>query len=92
VSPIDSMWSPKDGPTILLWECDDEGCPKLLNGIPKPVPFCPIWGNDTSKLMEKDFFFNNGTLKYLELWKLNILKDETYARAMKCYIEYWEVF
>jgi hypothetical protein len=42
--------------------------------------------------MEKEFFFNNGTLKYLELWKLNILIDETYAKAMKRYIEYWEVF
>jgi hypothetical protein len=89
VSPTYSIWSPKDGPTIRLWKSDDQGCPKLLNGIPKLVPICHIWGNDASKLVEKEKIINSGISKYLEFWKLNILKDEIYTRVMKPYIEYW---
>jgi hypothetical protein len=88
--PTDSIWSPKDGPTIQLLKSDDQGRPKLLSGIPKLIPFRPIWGNDALKLVEKKRFINSGISKYLEFWKLNILKDEVYARAMKPYIEYWE--
>ncbi len=62
----------------------------MFNGIPKHVPFHPVWGNDASKLVEKERFINSGISKYLEFWKLNILKDEMYAKAMKPYIEYWE--
>ncbi len=88
--PIDSIWSPKDGLTIRLWKFNDQGCPKLPNGIPKLVPFYPIWRNDASKLVEKEEFINGGISKYLEFWKFNILRDEMYARVMKPYIEYWE--
>jgi hypothetical protein len=42
VSPIDSIWSPKDGLAIRLWEFDDQGHPKLPNGIPKHVANCLI--------------------------------------------------
>ncbi len=37
--PICSIWSPKDGPTIWLWKFDDQGRPKLPNGIWKLVFF-----------------------------------------------------
>jgi len=83
VSLIDAMWSPKDGLAIQLWKCDDQGHPKLLTRIPKLVPFHPIWGNDASKSIEKEKFINCGILKYIEFWKLNILRDEMYARAMQ---------
>ncbi len=73
-----------------MWKFDNQGCPKLPSGIPKPIPFHPIWGNDASKLVEKDKFINSGISKYLKFWKLNILKDEMYARVMKSYVEYWE--
>jgi hypothetical protein len=53
-----------------------------LNGIQKLIHFHPIWGNDASKLVEKEKVFNSGISKYLELWKLNILIDETFAKAM----------
>ncbi len=90
VFPIYAMWSPKDGLAIQLWKSNDQGHPKLPIGIPKHVPSRPIWGNDASKLIEKENFINNGISKYLEFWKLNILKDEMYARTMQPYIEYWE--
>ncbi len=90
VFPIDSIWSPKDGPTIRLWKFNDQGHPKLPSGIPKLIPFCPIWGNDDSKLVEKEQFINSGISKYLKFWKLNILKDEMYARVMKPYVKQWE--
>jgi hypothetical protein len=44
VSPTNLIWSPKDGPTIQFWKFDDQGCPKFPSGIPKIVPFYPIWG------------------------------------------------
>ncbi len=65
MSPIDSKWSPKDGLVIRLWKSDVQGHPELLSGIPKHVPFRPIWGNDVSKSVEKEIFINNGILKYL---------------------------
>ncbi len=90
VFPIDSIWSPKDGLVIWLWKFDDQCHPKLPNGILKHVPFQPIWGNDAPKSINKKKFINSGISKYLEFWKLNILKDEMYARVMKPYVEYWE--
>jgi hypothetical protein len=69
---------------------DDQGHPKLPSGIPKPIPFLPIWGDDVLKSVEKERFINSGISKYLEFWKLSILKDEMYARVMKPYIDYWE--
>jgi hypothetical protein len=76
VFPIDSIWSPKDGHAIQLWKFNDQGCLKLPSGIPKLVPFYPIWRNDASKLVEKEKLINSGISKYSEFWKLNILKDE----------------
>jgi len=40
--------------------------------------------------IEKEKFINSGISKYLEFWKLNIVKDDMYAKAMGFYIEYWE--
>jgi hypothetical protein len=90
VSLIDLMWSPKDGLTTQLWKFDNQGRPKLPSGVSKHVPFCPIWGNDASKSIEKEKIINSDTPKYLKFWKLNIVRDEMYAKAMGPYIEYWE--
>jgi hypothetical protein len=88
--PINSICSPKDGPTIWLWKFDNQGCPKLPNGIWKLVFFHPICGDDALKSIEKEKFINSGVSKYLKFGKSNILKDEMYVRVMKPYIEYWE--
>jgi hypothetical protein len=45
--------------------------------------FLSYLGNDVSKLVKKEKFINSGIFKYLEFWKLNILRDEMYARVMK---------
>ncbi len=81
VSNIFNMEPQKDGLTIRLWKFDDQGCPKLLSGIPKLVPFYLIWRNDASKLVEKEKFINSGILKYLEFCKFNILRDEMYPKS-----------
>ncbi len=65
---IDSIWSPKNGPTIWLWKSNSQG---HLNGIAKLVFFHPIWGDDDSKSIEKDKFINNGISKYLEFWNFD---------------------
>ncbi len=87
VSSIDVMCNPKDGLVIWLWKYNNQGCPKLPSEIPKPIPFCPIWGNDASKSMKEKKLINNDISKYLEFWKLNIVRNEMYAKAMP-YIEY----
>ncbi len=63
---------------------------QLPNGVLKPIPFCPIWGNDTSKSIDLFFFINNNISKYLEFWKLNIIRIEMYAKAIGLHIEYKE--
>ncbi len=75
---------------IRLWKFNNQGCPKLQSGVPNLVPFHCIWGNDASKSIEKEKFISNGISKYLEFWKLNIVRDEMYTKAMGTYIEYWE--
>ncbi len=79
-----------NGLAIWLWKFNNQGCPKPRNGVPILVPFHPIWGNDASKLIEKEKFISNGISKYLEFWKLNFVRDEMYTKAMGPYIEYWE--
>ncbi len=66
ISPIDALWSPKDGSTIQLWKEDGTGCPKLSTGVPNLVLICMIWGNDELKASEKERFINNGISKYIE--------------------------
>jgi hypothetical protein len=57
---------PKLSLAIQLWKSIDQGHLKHLSGIPKHVPFYPIWRNDVSKSIEKEKFINSGTSKYLE--------------------------
>jgi hypothetical protein len=33
---------------------------------------------------------NGGLFKYLEFWKMGMCKDETYARKLGPYMDYWE--
>jgi hypothetical protein len=72
-----------------LWKFNDQGHPKLSSGVLKLTPFCAIWDNDLSISIEKEISINSGISKYLEFWKLNIMKDDMYTKAMG-YIEYWE--
>jgi hypothetical protein len=72
-----------------LWKSNDQGHPKLSSGVLKLTPFCAIWDNDLSISIEKEISINSGISKYLEFWKLNIMKDDMYTKAMG-YIEYWE--
>jgi len=87
---IDALWSPKDGLGIQLWKEDGIGRPKLPMGVPNPFPFRLIWGNDELRACEKESFINSGILKYIEFWKLGMLKDDSYFRVMGFYVKYWE--
>jgi hypothetical protein len=62
------------------------GVLKLPQGLPNPIPFRPIWGNDAIKSIEKQKFINDGLSKYVEFWRMGMCKDETYAR--KPYMDY----
>jgi len=53
VSPINPIWSSIDAPPIKLWKANLDGLPKLHIGVPSPIPYCLIWGNDVLRLVEK---------------------------------------
>ncbi len=42
------------------------------------------------KVGEKKRFINNGILKYIELWRLGMSKDDLYVRIMGPYVKYLE--
>jgi hypothetical protein len=58
--------------------------------IPSLAPYCPIWGDDMSRLVEKEKFINVGLSKYVDLWKVEIAQNLKYEMKMKLYVEYWE--
>jgi len=43
-----------------------DGSPKLLSGVPHPIPYHPIWGHDSVRLVEREKFINVGLSKYME--------------------------
>jgi hypothetical protein len=62
----------------------------LPQGLLNPIPFHLIWGNGATKYIDKEKNINNGFFKYVELWKMGMCKDETYARKLGPYVAYWE--
>ncbi len=67
-----------------------DGSPKLLTWVPNLAPYCPIWGHDVVRLVEKEKFINVGLFKYVEFWKQFIERITTYAMKMSLYVDYWE--
>jgi hypothetical protein len=59
-------------------------------GVSNRVPFRLIWGNDELRGGEKERFISNKILKYIEFWKLGMLKDNSYSRVMGPCVKYWE--
>jgi hypothetical protein len=70
VSLNDVFWNLKVGPSIQLWQVDDLGYPKLPQGLPNPIPFHLIWGNDATKSIDKERNVNGELSKYVEFWKM----------------------
>ncbi len=68
--------------TIRLWKQDGIEWPKLVLTVSNPVPCRLIWGNDELRADEKERFISSGILKYIELWKLEMSKDDSYSRVM----------
>jgi hypothetical protein len=58
----------------------------------KAYSICPIWDSNASKSIEKEKLINNNISKSLDFWKLNIVRNEMYAKAMGPYIECLRVF
>ncbi len=76
------------GPTIKLWKTNVNGSPKLTTRVCSPIPYCPIWGHDAVRSMEKEKFINVGLSKYVEFWKKRIEQSTTYAMKMCPYVDY----
>ncbi len=77
-------------PLIRLWKVNPNGSPKLLMGVPSLVIYCPIWGIDPSKYVERQMFISVGLSKYVDFWKISIAQCVTYEMKMKPYFDYWE--
>ncbi len=60
----------------------------MLTKVLNPIPFHLIWGNDELRACEKERFISSGILKYIEFWKLGMLKDDSYYRIMGIYVKY----
>jgi len=90
VSPTNPVWSPIDVPSIRLWKTNLDGSLKLPTRVPSPIPYRPIWGNDVSRLAEREKFINARLSKYVDFWKVGIAQNLTYEMNMKLYVEYWE--
>jgi hypothetical protein len=43
-----------------------------------------------SRVGEKERFISSKISKYIEFWKLWMLKDDSYSRVMGPYVKYWE--
>jgi hypothetical protein len=71
-----------------LWKKDVAKWPKLSTGVPNHIPFHSIWGIGELKASEKERFISSGILKYVEFWKLGMLKDDLYARVMGPDVKY----
>jgi len=72
VFPTNPIWSPINGFQIKLWRSNPNGSPKLLTRVPSHIHHCPIWGNDASRLVEREKFINFRLSKYMDLWKVGI--------------------
>jgi len=57
-------------------------------GVSNPIPFHSIWGNDELRVGEKERFISSEISKYIEIWKLGMLKDDLYPRVMGPYVKY----
>ncbi len=66
VFPINSVWSPTNGPLIKLWNANPNGSPKLPTRVPSPIPYHPIWDHDALRFMEREKFINVRLSKYVE--------------------------
>jgi hypothetical protein len=67
-----------------------DGYPKLFTWVPNPIPYCPTWGHDALKLVEREKLINARLFKYVEFWKQCIEQNATYAMKMSMYVDYWE--
>jgi hypothetical protein len=90
VSPIDLVWSLADVPPIRLWKTNLDGSLKLYMSMLGPIIYCPIWGIDPSKSVERQKFISASLSKYVDFWKVGIARSVTYEMKMKPYVEYWE--
>jgi hypothetical protein len=53
-------------------------------GVCYLVPYCPIWGHDAVRLVERKKFINVGLSKYVEFWKQGIEQNATYEDKSIC--------
>ena len=86
-----------------MWRQNNDGTPKLPEGVPAHVPLRPLWRNivvDRTKMnqekelvrvgecLSKQSFLQHGIAKYIEVWKSMMARDAMYAKDMASYVHY----
>lgn len=103
-SAIDTHWLPRNKPPRRLWKADEDGNPKIPSGVPMPVPYKRVWGDETpsatgnqekakekaSKAQEKKALIKSGIRGYIEFWERGMAKCEGFRRDFPPYVEYWQ--
>ncbi len=85
--PTNLVWSSINGSQIKLRKVNPNGSPKLLTRVPSLVLYCPIWGNDASRLVERGKLISSRLSKYMDFWKVGIAQSSRYEMK-KLYVEY----
>ena len=99
---VHAHWLPRDKPTIRLWKEDADGKPMIPCGLPNPVPFRQLWGDEVpsstgnrdkarkkvSKAFVKRLFIKGGILGYIEFWECGMLECLGFQKDFPPYIEY----
>ena len=96
-------WLLRDKLVICLGKEDVDGKPMIPCGLPNPIPFRRLWGNDVpsstgnpnkarekvSKALVKRSFIKGGILGYIEFWECGMLECSGFQKDFPSYIEYW---
>lgn len=88
---------------IRLWKQDADRKPMIPSGLPNPVPFKWLWGDEVpssinnqdkarekvSKALEKRSFIKSRIQGYIEFWQAGMLECSGFGKDFPPYIEYW---
>ena len=100
---IHSHWLPRDKLGIRLWKEDANGKLMIPSGLPNPVPFRRLWGDEVPssvgnpdkarkkvlKALEKRSFIKSGIQGYIEFWEHEMRESSGFRKDFPPYIEYW---
>ena len=101
--PVHEHWLPRNKPAYRLWQSDAEGRPMIPSGVPNPVPFRRLWGDEdpsstgnadkarekVTKALDKRSFIKSGLQGYIKFWEYGMRESLDFRKDFPPYIDYW---